>query len=126
MADWWKTAAWPWMKKNWWAVLLAPLALVIFILMVAAKFATRVPVGIIDPLADADERADEEESTRTHQLAAENTRLSFALDDIRTKHAALQENLEQRVRDEVQVLRDDPQQLRALMLGIGPGTKPDK
>lgn len=127
MAEWWKTAAWPWMKENWWAVLLAPLALIIFILMVASKFATRAPVAeVIDPLVEADKRAEVEENTRTHLLAAENTRLQFALEDIRTKYVTLQERLEHRVQEEVQALRDDPAALRALMLGIGPGTDPKK
>ncbi len=118
MADWWKTTGWPWLKKNWWAVLLAPLALLIFVLM----FFMRGRQGVVlDPLAEANERAEEERRLRERGLQKERDDLAKRVQELEAEHEAQQEHIENRVREEVQALREDPEKLRELMLRVGPG-----
>lgn len=121
MADWWKQTAWPWLKKNWWAVLLAPLALLIFALM----FLMRGKTGLVlDPLREADERAEFEAEVRAKALTKERDRLKARVAELEAENQAQQEHMERRIQDEVQALRENPEKLRELMLGVGPGSKP--
>lgn len=123
MAKWWKETAWPWLKENWWALILAPVALLVLILMVMHKFALRGQLETLDPTANADERAKEERDKRKKLLEEENQRLEAELAEVSTKYEGLQAEFEQRLVDEVQSLREDPQRLRELMLGVGPGRR---
>lgn len=123
MADWWKDQAWPWIKKNWWAVLLAPLSLIIFILMFFARGRTGV---VLDPLREADERAREEAEVRARLLEKEKADLAKKIGELEAVNRANQEHFERRVEEEIESLREDPERLRELMLRTGPGRQKKK
>lgn len=121
MADWWKQKGWPWLKKNWWAVLLAPLTLLVFALM----FLMRGKPGLVlDPLREADERAKTEAEVRVKALAKERDQLKARVQELEAENRAQLQHIERRVQDEVQALRDDPEKLKELMLSTGPGSRP--
>lgn len=90
MAKWWKTKAWPWIKENWWAVLLAPIALLVFALMFLMQGRKGV---VLDPLKGADERAAEEERLRASQLAQEKERLAARVSELEAETRAQQEQI---------------------------------
>lgn len=118
MKNWWIKEGWPWLKENWWVLLILPVvALAALGMFVMRALGTRTVV--IDPTAEADERARVEEYTRVRQLEAERDRLAAELSDLRSEHASLREHFEQRLADEVQELRDDPEKLRQAMLDAG-------
>ena len=115
MKKWWIDTGWPWLKENWWVVLIFPL--------VALAYAGHRLFGIaqpaIDPLRDADGRASAEQAERTRALQAENTRLAAELARIQAEHAELLAGVETRLEKRVQELQDDPQKLRDFMLAAG-------
>lgn len=118
MKDWWIKEGWPWLKANWWVLLILPLAALVALgMLVMRVLGTRTVV--IDPTEEADERARVEEYTRSRQLEVERDRLAAELEDLRAEHASLREHFEQRLADEVQELRDDPERLRQAMLDAG-------
>jgi hypothetical protein len=123
MADWWKNKAWPWLKSNWWTLLLMPLALIVLGGMLAAKLLNRGP-AVIDPLRNADERAMEEAETRARLLETEKLRLVARIDELTAENRSMQEHFERRLAEEAEGLRNDPERLRQLMLRAGPGRKP--
>ena len=121
MAKWWKTEAWPWIKENWWAVLLAPVAIIIFVLMFLAKNRGGL---VLDPLGPADERAKAEAEIRTRKLAEEKKQLDSRVAELEAENRAQQEHMERRVEEEVTALQNDPERLAELMRRVGPGSKP--
>jgi F0F1-type ATP synthase membrane subunit b/b' len=116
---WWTETGWPWLKGNWWVLLLLPLMALVAIGMFMMRFMTGPKTVVVDPLAGADERAKLEAETRAAQLEAERDRLAKELADLRTEHAGLRAQFEQRLEDRVQELRDDPEKLRQAMLDAG-------
>lgn len=115
--DWWVSKGLPWVKENWWVVLLLPLIALVFL---GWFFMTRTNAPtVIEPLEAADERAKTEAETRTRQLEQENTRLTAQLADLQTKYEALQSTMETRIASHVDELRNDPEKLRQAMLAAG-------
>lgn len=111
MKAWWKTKAWPWLKEKWWAVLVG-LALV-WALIVKRK------VTVVDPVANADQRAALENTRRReevqrleHQLAEERGEL----EDVATADRA---EAEAEAQSDVQELRDNPDELTRRMQEVG-------
>jgi len=119
MKTWWQQKGWPWLKENWWVLLLLPLLLLTGLTIVLYDL-TRT-VQVVDPLREADARARKEAETRARELQAEKERLETELAGIWTKYQRLQAEFEQRVASEVEALRDDPEKLRRLMLQVGKG-----
>lgn len=119
MKVWWLTKGWPWLKENWWVLLLLPLLLLTGITVVLYDLTRSVQVA--DPLREADTRARTEAETRARELQAEKDRLETELSDIRSKYQDLQTRFEERVANEVEALRNDPERLRRLMLEVGRG-----
>ena len=119
MKTWWKQTGYPWLKENWWVVLLSPLLLVVVVsAMLYDRFKNPV---VVDPLREADARALMEAQVRARELQAEKERLEKELTDIRAKYQELQDKFEQRLSDEVEALRNDPEKLRQAMLAAGRG-----
>lgn len=119
---WWTSTGWPWLKGNWWVLLLLPLMAIVAVGMFMMRFAK--PPVIIDPTEKADERARLEAETRADQLEAEKARLALQLAVITAERDELRDKFEARLRDEVDALRDDPEKLREMMLSTGPGRRP--
>ena len=122
MKAWWVTKGWPFLKENWWSVLLAPLALLVIIAMLAVGL-FRSRLTVIDPVAGADARAQLEAERRAQQLEEEKAKLEARIAELEQQYAELQVRFEKGLADEVEALRDDPERLRALMLRVGPGDR---
>jgi len=119
MKQWWRVTGYPWIKENWWVVLLFPLFLLVAVsVLVYDRFMGTV---VVDPLREADDRALVEAQTRARELQAEKERLEKELTDIRSKYQELQDKFEARLEDSVQELRDNPEKLRQAMLAAGRG-----
>lgn len=118
MKTWWTEKGWPWLKGNWWVLLLLPVMALVAIGMFMMRFAMPKTL-VVDPLAEADERARVENYTRTRQLETERDRLAGELAELRVEHAELRSQFEARLADRVQELRDDPEKLREAMLDAG-------
>jgi len=116
MKAWWTETGWPWLKENWWVMLILPVMLLVWIAMRAKPGTT-----IIDPLKNADARAKEEGEHREKMLEEENLRLEEELLDIKEKHDTLQKGFEEKLEEEVESLKRDPEKLRELMLRTGRG-----
>jgi hypothetical protein len=119
MKIWWLTKGWPWLKENWWVLLLLPLLLLTGLTIVLYDLTRSVQV--VDPLREADARARREAEARAQALQAEKERLEAELSDIRSKYQELEDKFAQRLADEVEVLRNDPEKLRQAMLAAGRG-----
>lgn len=118
-ASWWKETGWPWLKKNWWAVLIAPVAL----LVAVGIFAQRKLV-VLDPVEKADRRAKEEAERRIRELQDAKLQLELELSREKTEHDTLQRELQEALSGDVDVLRKDPERLLRLMREVGPGRAP--
>lgn len=119
MKHWWQNTGYPWLKENWWLVLLSPLLLVVAVSVLVYDRVTRTVV--VDPLREADDRALLEARRRASELQAEKERLESELADIRAKYQDLQTRFEDRLAEEVDSLRDNPEKLRQAMLAAGRG-----
>lgn len=117
MKDWWVKTAWPWLKENWWAVLALPLALIVVIAMVVHGL-MRGRVSIVDPLQKADDRSQEEALIREREMEEEIARLKTEKQEIQRRYDELEKKIEKHLEDQVEELRDDPEKLRRIMLGI--------
>lgn len=117
MKTWWLDTGWPWLRQNWWVLLILPVMALVFI---ASRIYTR-PVKVIDPVAPADERARVEAETRIKQLEAEKERLQRKLKALEADHNELIRKFEDSLKAEVEALRNDPERLRRLMLETGQG-----
>jgi flagellar basal body-associated protein FliL len=123
MKTWWTEKGWPWLKGNWWVLLILP----VITLAAAGMFLMRfmgTKTVVVDPTAAADERARLEAETRSQQLEAEKARLAAELVDLRAEHDALRLHFERRLADEVEALRADPEKLRQAMLEAGRPQRP--
>lgn len=119
LKKWWLEQGWPWLKENWWVLLLLPVLALVFAGMLIWN--RQVGVSVIEPLAEADERAKLEAETRIRQLEVEKKRLEDELAGIQKRYAALEASMEQRLADRVDELRRDPEALKAAMLAAGRG-----
>jgi hypothetical protein len=119
MKLWWLTKGFPWLKENWWALLLLPfMALVAFGALV---FRRKLPV--IDPMKDADGRAWGEAELRSRAIEEASDKLEKRFRALQVEHEALKVKYEQGLASEVEALRNDPERLRDLMMRTGPGNK---
>lgn len=114
---WWLETGWPWLKENWWVLLILPVLALVFAGMFIWN--RQIGVSIVEPLAGADERARLEEQTRIQQLEAEKKRLEGELVVIQKRYDDLQATMEQQLADRVDELRKDPDKLKAAMLAVG-------
>ena len=119
MKRWWQNTGYPWLKENWWVVLLSPLFLVVAVSVLVYDRVMRTTV--VDPLREADDRALVEAQTRARELQAEKERLEGELKDIQTKYDDMQTKFEQRLSEKIEELRNDPEKLRQAMLAAGRG-----
>lgn len=124
MKTWWTTKGWPWLKGNWWVLLLLPVMLLVVVGMLVMKYSMSTGPVVIDPTAGDDAREKEEAKTRAAQLAAENAHLAQQLSDAQAKHDSQRAAFEQTLKDQVPALREDPQALATLMLQVGQGAVP--
>lgn len=118
MKTWWLKVGWPWLKENWWVVLLLPAMALVALGMIIMRGLSPGPV-VVDPTKEADERAKVEAETRVRQLTVERARLAKELISLREEHKSLREHFEARLNQEVDSLRNDPEKLRQLMLQVG-------
>lgn len=119
MASWWKIKGWPWLKENWWAILLFPLAILIW----AMSF-FRPKVVVHDPTKEADERAKVEVGLRAKVEELERRRLARKVTQLEMENAQLAAGREAQLGEVVEELRKDPEKLKDLMVRVGPGDKP--
>jgi uncharacterized membrane protein len=120
MKTWWKDKGWPWIKENWWALLLLPVMLLVGLGMGALWLMRRPPQAVVvDPVEAADARALAESTRREKELAEERDRLAEQLKGIQEEYAKLRSEFESRLADEVEALRQDPERLREAMLRTG-------
>jgi hypothetical protein len=108
-----------WIKENWWKVFLPLIALFGFIAAVLAKL--RPAPVVIDPTAEADERAKIEAETRAKAEKAEAARLGAEINAIHAETAASRTAAEDAQAAEVDTLRKDSSALRDRMLRTGRG-----
>lgn len=123
MKTWWTETGWPWLKGNWWVLLLLPLMALVALGMIMMRVMGGKTI-VVDPTEKADERARIEAETRAQQLEAERNRLALELAGVVRERDQLREQFEQRLADEVQALRDDPEKLRQAMLDAGKPGRP--
>lgn len=116
--EWWKSIGWPWLKSNWWVVLLLPVVAVVATAWVMSKY-LRPSVTILNPTQAADERAKIETETRFKQVAAEKQRLSLELIKIQKKYDDLLAEFDSRLEHRIDELRNNPEKLRQMMLNAG-------
>jgi hypothetical protein len=119
MKTWWLETGLPWLKSNWWVLLILPL---IALVWVASRFYRRPP-PFSDVTAPADERAEIEAMVRARQLSIENKQLTRRIEELGLELKGKEEELEKRVEAEVEKLREDPEALRDYMLRHGPGNR---
>jgi hypothetical protein len=97
--SWLKTKFWPWLKVQWWKILLG-------LTILGALFKGR---QVIDPLEEADARATKERQRRAEELKDSEEALTDALETAEEKAAE----------EAVEALRDDPDALTRRMLEAG-------
>ena len=124
MKTWWTSTGWPWLKGNWWVLLILPLMLLVVAGMAMMRFLGSKPPEVIDPTAGDDERERIETKTRNAQLTAQNAYLQRQVTEITARHDAQRAAFEQTLKDQVPALRDDPEALAALMRQVGQGAVP--
>lgn len=117
---WWLEKGWPWLKENWWVLLILPVLAFVALGMLVWN---RPVVSIVEPLAEADARARREAEARAAALEAEKVRLDAELSAIRKEHDSLQRHMEERLDARVEELRNDPNKLREAMLAAGRRTR---
>ncbi len=113
---WWLGIGYPWFKTNWWVVLLLPVLAVVATAWFMSRF---VNPFVIDPVAPADDRAKEELKRRFAEMAAEKTRLTRELSDLRMKYTRLEVDFDKQLEARIDELRNDPEKLRQAMLAAG-------
>lgn len=119
MMEWWNKKGWPWLKENWWKVLIFPVGLV----LAAIALLSRGKKGDVeelgaDPLREADRRAEEEQITRRHLIVKENERLREELARIEREREEAMKNLSEEQRSRYEELKEDPDALNAWLLSI--------
>lgn len=119
MKTWWTSVAWPWLKSNWWVLLLLPLMLLVGVGLFVSKLLKPPSVATIDPTEMADERARVEHETRVRALEQENERLKQELHETEARFASMREAYEAQLQSEVEDLRNNPDRLRELMKQVG-------
>ena len=122
MKTWWLETAWPWLKENWWVLLILPVIVVVAVAMWSSRLFgvfSKKSLQTIDPTAAADKRALEEAQKRRSELARENEQLARDLAKVRAKYDRLRRLHDKKLEDQVDELRQDPERLRALMLKVG-------
>lgn len=116
MKTWWLETGWPWLKENWWVLLILPLVALVWV----ARRMQQRPV-LIDPTNAADERAYLEAKTRARQLEVENKRLENRVADLHEEMRRREAELRAEILSDVDRLRQDPDELLAYMKRHGPG-----
>lgn len=116
MKKWWLDVGWPWLKENWWVLLILPL---IALTAIASSIWNKSVISLVDPLRGADERAREEHARRIQALEQEKADLQKRLEAIQKENAALQRHMEERLEARIADLRNDPEKLRQAMLEAG-------
>lgn len=106
---WLRETAWPWLKINWWVVLLAPLLFLPWLLGKLGAY-MRGPT-VIDPVVAADARARAEEATRDAASAEEARRRAEGLAEASTRHDEALAEVEAKAKTETGALREDPKAL---------------
>jgi len=120
MKAWWIYTGWPWLKSNYWVLLLLPVMAIVAIGMFMMRMMPP-KTKVIDPTAEADERARIEAETRGKAMSAEQGRLAQELEAVSAERDSLRAVLEAKQRNEVDGLRKDPEALREAMLRAGRG-----
>jgi hypothetical protein len=118
MKTWWIEKGWPWLRENWWVLLLLP---ILGLVALGMAVWNRPILNVVEPLREADELAKKEAADRETATRAEKLRLEAELIKIREEHAKLEANFEARLEAKVEDLRSDPAKLRETMLAAGRG-----
>lgn len=116
MKKWWTETGWPWLKENWYLLLIFP---VVALTYAGYRFFKFFPNPVVDPLLNADTQAREEAKKRIEELEKENERLTKELVSIRAEYDAKEQKLLETLSNSVETLRGDPQKLRDAMLRAG-------
>lgn len=118
MKTWWIEKGYPWLKENWWVLLLLP---VLALVAIGMAVWNRPVISVVEPLKGADDRARREAEDRAARMEAEKARLEAELAKIREEHAKLQVDFEARLEAKMDDLRSNPAKLREAMLAAGRG-----
>lgn len=110
MKIWWNETAWPWLKQNWWVVLLAPILFLPWVAKAIFRMLTPPP-EVIDPLKEADARAALERAKRDEAYRSGELERRETLKALEAKQEAATTALEARQAGEVEVLREDVDKL---------------
>lgn len=117
MTSWWNDTAWPWLRVNWWKVLIFPVGLVLLLRALAPR-RPPIPDVIVDPVREADRRAEEEATRRKIELKTESDALRARLDAIKAEHAEVMRRMNTAQQLRYEELRDDPEALNAWLLSL--------
>lgn len=107
--SWLKTKFWPWLKVQWWKILLG-------LTLLAALFKGR---QVIDPLEDADARATKERQRRDEETKKSEEALADALEAAEGKASEERQAEEKAAAEDVEDLRESPDELTRRMLEAG-------
>jgi hypothetical protein len=104
MKIWWNETAWPWLKQNWWVVLLAPILFLPWVAKAIFRMLTPPP-EVIDPLKEADARAAQEQAARSAAAQEGIREREATLDALEAKQEAAEAAVKARQADEVEAMR---------------------
>lgn len=106
LTEWWTTKAWPWLRKNWWVVLLSPILFLPWLVLSVVRALTAVPVPA-NPLGKADERAKVEGAVRGDVATREAAERAETVEALEAKVESSVSALEDRQKQETPAMRED-------------------
>ncbi len=115
MKAWWTTKAWPWLKKNWWLVLLAPVGVLVVINKVFRPH-IKVTSSELTGAADEAHKASAEAARRIETLQAER---DARVSQIHEEHEETVKVLTDEQAAKVNDLLEDPEELNSYLLDVG-------
>jgi len=115
VSKWWNEKARPWLKKNWWAVVLFPLGILIIINKVFRPHLTVVTSEISGAAAAKEEIDAEADKQRAEADAKRTERLA----EVQEQHAETVAALTTEQAAKVEELLKDPEELNSFLLSVG-------
>lgn len=106
LITWCKEIALPWLRKNWWVVLLSPILFLPWLVLSVVRALTAVPVPA-NPLGEADERAKVEGAVRGDVAAREAASRAETVEALEAKVESSVSALEDRQEQETPAMRED-------------------
>ena len=121
MKDWWRSAAWPWLKKNWWLVVLFPIGVLAVINKVFRPHTSVVTSELLE--AESTRHEVEEAAREARELALEQK--TARIIEVQEEHAAVVAELTEDQASKAGALLDDPEALNSYLLQVGKDVRDD-